>query len=59
MEFVVAEVEGGIDRFEWFKVDIDSSLFTLRGNDFSTIYNEPIRRNLIVEFETLLGRSDR
>ena len=59
MEFVVAKVERGIDRLEWFKVDIDSSLFTLRGNDFSTIYNKSVRRNLVVEFETLLGGSDR
>ena len=58
MEFIVAEIEGGIDGFEWFKVDVDLSFFPLRSDDFSAVDDKAIGRDLIVELQALLGGGD-
>ena len=58
MEFVVAEVERRVDGFEGFKVDVDFFLFSLVGDDGSTVEDESVLWTLGVELETLLGGSD-
>jgi hypothetical protein len=45
VEFVVTEVKRGIDRLEWLEVDVDLPFFSFRGNDFTTIDDEAIRRD--------------
>ena len=35
MEFIVAEVKGGINRFEGFKVNIEFSLFSFIGDNIA------------------------
>ena len=48
MEFVVAEVERGVDGLEWLKVHVDLSLLALGGDNFTTVYDEAIWRHLVV-----------
>ena len=60
MEFVVAKVERRIDRLKRFKVNIDLSFFSLRGQDFPAVDNQTIRWHLIVKLQSLLcGRDGR
>lgn len=56
MEFVVAEVQRSVDGLERFKVNVDLAFFSFRGQDFTTVHDQAIRRNLVVQLETLLGR---
>jgi hypothetical protein len=58
MKLVVAKVQGGIDRFERFEIDVDLSFLALRGQDFTTIYDQAIRGNLVIELQALLGRGN-
>lgn len=58
MEFVIAEVEGGVDWFEWFKVDIDLALFALVGNDSPAVNDKAVSGAFVVQFEALLGGGD-
>lgn len=58
MELVVAKVEGSVDWLEWFKVDIDFPFLSFRGDNFTTVDDKAIGRDLGVKFETLLGRSN-
>lgn len=37
MEFVVTEVEGGVDGFEGFKVDVYLAFFAFISNDCSAV----------------------
>ena len=54
MEFVITEVQTRVDWLERFKVNIDLPLFSFRRDDFSTVDDESIRRNLVVELQSLL-----
>lgn len=45
VKFVVAQVEGSIDRLERFKVNVDLAFLALRGDDFTTVYDEAIWRD--------------
>lgn len=58
MELVVAEIQRGVDGLEWLKVDVDLSLFSFRGQDFTTVHDQAVRRDLVVQLETLLGGCD-
>jgi len=58
MEFVIAEVEGGIDRFEGFEIDVDFSLLAFGCQNFTTVDDQAVRRNLVVQLKSLLGRSN-
>lgn len=58
MELVVTKIERGIDRLEWLEVDVDLSFFPFRRDDFTTVDHQAIWRNLVVQLETLLRRSD-
>lgn len=56
MEFIVAEIERGVDGFERFEVNIDFSLLALRSQDFTTIHDETIGGDLVVKLQALLCR---
>lgn len=58
VELVVAKVEGGVDWAERLEVDVDLSLLSLGGQDFTTIDDETIWWDLVVKLETLLGRGN-
>jgi hypothetical protein len=58
MELVVTEVERRVDGLEGLEVDVDLALLALSGDDFTTVDNETIGRDLGVELETLLGRGN-
>jgi hypothetical protein len=58
MKLVVTEVERRVDGLEWLEVDVDFTLFSLGRDNFTTIDNQAIWRNLVVKLETLLRRSD-
>lgn len=58
MEFVVTEVERGVDRLEGLEINVDLSLLALGCEDFSAVDNQSIGGDLIVEFESLLGRGN-
>ena len=58
MEFIVAKVEGGIDRLERFEVDIDLSFLALRSQNFTTVDHQAIRRDFVIELQSLLRRGD-
>lgn len=58
VEFVVTEVQRGVDGLERLEVDVDLSLLPLGGQDFTTVDDEPVRRYFVVELEALLGRCD-
>ena len=55
MKFVVAEVEGRIDRLERLEIDVDLSLLALGGQNFTTVHNQAIRGDLVVKLQPLLG----
>ena len=42
MKFIVAQVERSVDRLERFKVNVDLAFLALRGDDFTTVYDEAI-----------------
>jgi hypothetical protein len=58
VELVVTEIERCIDRLKRFKVDVNFPLLSFRGDDFATVDDKPIRRDFIVQLQTLLGRCD-
>ena len=59
VELVVTEVQRGVDWLERFEVNVNLSLLSFRGDDFTAVDNEAIWRDLVVELETLLGRGNR
>lgn len=58
MELVVTEIKRGIDRPEWFEINVDLPLLPFGSQDFTTVDDKAIGRNLVVELEPLLGRSN-
>ena len=58
MELVVAKVQRRVNGFEGFEIDIDLALLAFAGDDFTTVHNETIWRDLGVKLQALLGRSD-
>lgn len=55
VELVVAKVERGVNGLEGLEVDVNLPLLAFRGDNFTTVDNQSIRRNLVVQLETLLG----
>ena len=55
MELVVAQIQRRVDGLEGLEVDVNLPLLSLRGEDFTTVYNKAIGRDLVVELEALLG----
>ena len=58
VEFVVTQIQRGIDGLERLEIYVDLSLLALGGDDFTTVDNQTIWRDFGVELETLLGRGD-
>lgn len=58
MEFVVAEVERGVDGLERLEVDVDFALLAFGGDDFTAVDNETIWGDFGVKLEALLGRGN-
>lgn len=58
VELVVAKVQRGVDRLEGLKIDVDLSFLAFRGQDFTTVDDQAIGGDLVVQLETLLGRGD-
>ena len=58
VELVVTKVEGGVDGLERFEVDVNLALLSFRGDNFTTVHDQSIGRDLIVELQTLLGRGN-
>ncbi len=58
MKFIVTQVQGGIDRFEGLKVNIDLSFFPFRGDDFTAVDDKTVWGYFVVELEALLSRCD-
>lgn len=55
VEFVVAEIQGSIDRLEGLKVNVDLLFLALRGHNGTTINHKTVVRHSCVQFESLLG----
>jgi len=55
VELVVTKIERGVDGLEGLKVDVNLPLLSFRGDNFTTVNNQSIRGNLVVQLETLLG----
>lgn len=58
MEFIIAEVEGGVDGFEGLKIDVYLALFAFGGDYFAAVDDKAVRGNFVVEFKALLGGCD-
>jgi len=58
MELVVTEVQRGVDGLEGLEVDVDLALLALGGQDFTTVDDEAIGRDLGVQLQALLGRGN-
>ena len=58
MELVIAQVEGGVDGFEGLEVDVDLLLLPLLGHDGPAVDDEPVGRDLGVQFESVLDRGN-
>lgn len=58
MEFVVTKIERSINWFERFKVNVNFTFLSFGRDDFTTVDDQAIRRDLVVKLETLLRRSD-
>lgn len=54
VEFVVTQIQGSVDGFERLKVDVDFLFFSLSRYNCTTVNNESIVGNSVVEFESLL-----
>lgn len=58
MELVVTKVKRRVDGLERLEVDIDLTFLSFGRNDFTTVDDQTIRRNFVVQLQTLLCRSD-
>ena len=58
MELVVAKVEGGVDWLEGLEIDVDLSFLALGSENFPTVDDQSIGGDLVVQFESLLGRGN-
>ncbi len=58
VELVVAQVERGVDWSKRLEVDVDLPLLAFGGQDFTTVDDEAIWWDLVVQLETLLCRSN-
>lgn len=58
VELVVTQVKGGVDGLERLEIDVDLSLLSFLGQDFTTVDDQTVRGDLVVQLETLLGRGN-
>ena len=55
VELVVTKVERGVDGLEGLEVNVNLALFSFRSDNFTTVDDQSIWRDLVVQLETLLG----
>lgn len=55
VELVVTQVERSVDRLEGLEINVNLALLSFRGDDFTTVDDQAIGRDLVVQLETLLG----
>ena len=55
MEFVITQIQGGVDWLKGLKVNIDLSFFPFRGYDFTAVDDQAVGRDFVVELEALLS----
>ena len=58
VELVVTQIKRRVDGFEGFKVDVNLPLLSFGRDDFTAVHDQSIRRDLVIELETLLGGCD-
>ncbi|KAH3660506.1 hypothetical protein OGAPHI_007092 [Ogataea philodendri] len=58
VELVITQIQRGIDRLERLESNGELLFFTLLSNNFTTVHNQSVWRNRIVQLEFLLGRCD-
>ena len=62
VELVVTEIERRVDGLEWFEVNVNLPFLSFGGDNFTTVDDQAIRGDLVIELETLLcgcnGRED-
>jgi hypothetical protein len=58
VELVVTQVERSVDGLERLEVNVNFALLSFRCDNFTTVYDKSIGGDLVVELETLLGRSN-
>ena len=58
VELVVTQVQRGVDGLEGLEIDVDLALLSFRGNNFTTVDDQAVGGNLVVQLETLLGRGN-
>lgn len=54
VELVVTQVERSVDRLEGLKINVNLALLAFRGDDFTTVDDQAIGRDLVIQLETLL-----
>lgn len=55
VELVVTKVERGVNGLEGLEINVNLALLALRRDDFTTVDDQAIRRDLVVQLQTLLG----
>ena len=58
VEFVIAQVERRVDRFERLEIDVDLPLLAFGGDDFAAVDDQSIWRDFVVKLQALLGGRD-
>jgi hypothetical protein len=58
VELVVTQVERSVDRLEGLEIDVNLALLSFCGDNFTTVDDQAIGRDLVVQLETLLGGSN-
>lgn len=58
VELVVTKVKRGVDGLERLEIDVNLALLSFGGDNFTTVHDKSIGRNLVVELKTLLGRGN-
>lgn len=55
VELVVTKVERSVDGLERLEINVNLALLSFRCDNFTTVHDKPIGRDLVVKLETLLS----
>jgi hypothetical protein len=55
VELVVTQVERGVNGLEGLEIDVNLALLSFRSDNFTTVDDQAIGRDLVIQLETLLG----
>jgi hypothetical protein len=59
VELVVTQVERSVDGLKGLEINVDLALLSFRSDNFTTVDDQAIGRDLVVQLETLLGGGNR